>query len=222
MWAISSTSSQGCWLSDSRMWCVAAVRYVVPGFPRCFGFPGTNAIRTDASLQALGSGSPSRWSAPSRPEAVCPGPSRSAVPRCRPPEGVGVPRNPPRLDGRLALRFSRQSREAPPSGDRPGRARREHPHLRFNASRRQPWFGPDARVHGFLGRLDRQGCRRVGQPAPQAPTRTRWTGAIAGSSACADTDGSRHGPVHQDPAKDQRAPSRRPDGRRCWPAECVP
>lgn len=87
---------------------------------------------------------------------------------------------------------------------------------------RLSWSGPDALDHSFSDRLAQQGCWRAGCSAPQPPTWSRQHGATAGSRACADTDGSRHGPEHTD-QRNQRLDQVMEDRRTVpWPARCVP
>ena len=84
------------------------------------------------------------------------------------------------------------------------------------------WSGPDALDHIFLDRFTQQGCWRAGRSVPQPPTWNRQHGATAGSRACADTDGSRHGPEHT-AQRNQRLDQVTEDRRtHPWPAVCVP
>ena len=84
------------------------------------------------------------------------------------------------------------------------------------------WLGPDARDHTFLDRFVQQGCWKTERFVPHAPTWNRQHGATAGSRACADTDGSRHGPEHTG-QRNQRLDQVTEDRRtHPWPAVCVP
>ena len=123
----------------------------------------------------------------------------------------------------VLLPHARELVPQPPSGtpDTIGTREEGHQWQARPRPRRLSWPGPDAQRRTFSGRFARQGCRRIEQPLSQTPTRNRRQGATAGSRACADTDGSRHGPVHQDP-RQRPQPAGQDHGSGVWPAECVP